>query len=114
MRLREKLVVGHLSLVIGFDHHAGEVGTSVKKAGDPVALAWRTKHGRRMYVFASDSAEDQQVELRDRATDVPLKFTLPAQHAAMALIGKKEKAVIAKYGFCSELTRSLETLSAHA
>jgi hypothetical protein len=52
-----------------------------------------------LYVFVSDSAEDQQVELRDRATDVSLKFTLRAQHAAMALIGRKEKAVIAKYGF---------------
>ena len=52
-----------------------------------------------LYVFVSDSAEDQQVELRDRATGAPLKFTLPAQHAALALIGKKEKAVIAKYGY---------------
>jgi hypothetical protein len=52
-----------------------------------------------LYVFASDSAENENIEIRDTPTGVSLQFTLPAQHAAMALIGKKEKAVIAKYGF---------------
>ena len=31
--------------------------------------------------------------------DARFSLKLPAQHAAMALIGKKEKGVIAKYGF---------------
>ncbi len=34
-----------------------------------------------------------------RATGVPLAFTLPAGHAAIAVIGKKEKKIVARYGF---------------
>jgi hypothetical protein len=52
-----------------------------------------------LYIMASDSGEDAALDVRDRATGVRLTFTLPAEHAALALIGKKEKAVIAKYGF---------------
>jgi hypothetical protein len=52
-----------------------------------------------LYIFVSDSAHDSAISLRDKATGVPLHFTLPAEHAAMALIGRKEKNVIAKYGF---------------
>jgi hypothetical protein len=52
-----------------------------------------------LYIFVSDSARDSAVSLRDKATGVPLSFTLPAEHAAMALISRKEKTVIAKYGF---------------
>jgi hypothetical protein len=37
--------------------------------------------------------------LRDTVTGVRLAMKLPAQRAAMALIGKSEKAVLAKYGF---------------
>jgi hypothetical protein len=52
-----------------------------------------------LYVMVSDSANDANISLRDQATDVPLAFTLPAEHAAIAVIGKKEKKVVAKYGF---------------
>ena len=52
-----------------------------------------------LYVMVSDSANDANISLRDQATDVPLAFTLPAEHAAIVVIGKKEKKVVAKYGF---------------
>lgn len=47
----------------------------------------------------SDDANNTDVDIKDKATGTRLTFNLPAQHAAVALIGKKEKAVIAKYGF---------------
>ena len=37
--------------------------------------------------------------LRDGLTGASLTLQLAAQHAAIAVIGRKEKAVIAKYGF---------------
>ncbi len=52
-----------------------------------------------MYIMISDNAEDAKIDLRDSLTGVKFMLQLPAQHAAIAVIGKKEKAVIAKYGF---------------
>jgi hypothetical protein len=52
-----------------------------------------------LYIFVSDDTQDQEINIQDKATGAPIVFRLPAQHAALALIGKKEKAVIAKYGF---------------
>jgi hypothetical protein len=52
-----------------------------------------------LYVITSDAATDTQISLRDQTTGAPLAFTLPAEHAAIAVIGKKEKKIIAKYGF---------------
>jgi hypothetical protein len=52
-----------------------------------------------LYVLVNDSANDAAINIRDQATTVPLALTLPAEHAAIAVIGKKEKKVIAKYGF---------------
>ena len=52
-----------------------------------------------LYVMTSEDADDTKVDLRDTLTGVRLTFELPAQHAALALIGKQEKTVIAKYGF---------------
>ena len=52
-----------------------------------------------LYVFVSDSAHDAAISLRDQATGVPLTFSLPAEHAAIAVVGKKERKIIAKYGF---------------
>jgi hypothetical protein len=37
--------------------------------------------------------------LRDKLTGVRLTFQLAGQHAAVALIGKEKKSVIARYGF---------------
>src|SRR5262249_25533137 len=60
----------------------------------PIAL-----HDPTVYVFVADRKEDCEIHVSDRETGLPLTFVLPAQRAALALIGKKEKAVIAKYGF---------------
>ncbi|MGA2856216.1 MAG: hypothetical protein ABSE40_05070 [Candidatus Sulfotelmatobacter sp.] len=52
-----------------------------------------------LFVFVSDSANDAAISLRDQATRAPLAFTLPAGHAALAVVSKKEKKIVAKYGF---------------
>jgi hypothetical protein len=52
-----------------------------------------------MYVMVSDAAEDARIDLRDKLTGVRLTLQLPAQHAAIAVVGKREKNVVAKYGF---------------
>jgi hypothetical protein len=52
-----------------------------------------------LYVMTSESADSAKIDLRDRTTGVRLTLTLPAQHAALALIGREEKTVVAKYGF---------------
>jgi hypothetical protein len=52
-----------------------------------------------LYVLESESDVDAQVKLHDPSTNVDLQLSLPAQHAALALIGKKEKTILAKYGF---------------
>jgi hypothetical protein len=49
--------------------------------------------------MVSDSAEDASINIRDQATGAPLAFRLLTQHAAIAVIGKKERRVVAKYGF---------------
>ena len=51
------------------------------------------------YIFVSDSADDAQIDLRDKLSGGHLKFSLSGQHAALALLDKKSGAVIAKYGF---------------
>jgi len=52
-----------------------------------------------LYIIVSENAEDAKLDLRDKITGTRVTLNLPAEHAALALIGKKEKAVIAKYGF---------------
>jgi len=52
-----------------------------------------------LYILESESVEDASIDLHDSVTGAHLLLKLPAQHAALALVGKKEKAVIAKYGF---------------
>ena len=52
-----------------------------------------------MYIITSDSADDAKIDLRDKLTGARLTFALPSQHAAIAVIGKQQKSVVAKYGF---------------
>ena len=52
-----------------------------------------------LYVIVSDDARPSDIDLTDKSTGVHIALKLAAQHAALALIGKKEKAVIAEYGF---------------
>ncbi len=52
-----------------------------------------------LYVLVSDTDTASDISIRDQATGVPLAVHLPAEHAAMALIGKKERKTLVKYGF---------------
>jgi hypothetical protein len=52
-----------------------------------------------LYIMISDSADDSQIALRDKLTGAQLRLQLPGQHAALALIDRQSKVVIAKYGF---------------
>jgi len=52
-----------------------------------------------LYVLISDSANDTTISLRDQTTGAQLAFSLSAEHAAIAVVGKKEKKIVAKYGF---------------
>ena len=52
-----------------------------------------------LYVFISDSAEDAAINIRDQATGVQVAFSLPSQHAAIAIVDKKDRKIVGKYGF---------------
>jgi len=52
-----------------------------------------------LYIMASESAEDTKIDLRDKLTGVRFSLQLSSQHGAIALISKKNKSVIVKYGF---------------
>jgi len=52
-----------------------------------------------LYVFESENANDSAVELQDKVTGVALKFQLGSQRAAVAVISKTSKQVVARYGF---------------
>ncbi|HYL87085.1 MAG TPA: hypothetical protein VE263_22880 [Candidatus Angelobacter sp.] len=52
-----------------------------------------------LYILESENADDSAVDLRDALTGTRLTLKLPAERAAIALISKQEKAVIARYGF---------------
>ncbi len=52
-----------------------------------------------LYILESENAEEAAIDLRDAITGARLTLRLPAQRAAIALLGKREKTVIARYGF---------------
>jgi hypothetical protein len=52
-----------------------------------------------LYVFASETSSPAQITLRDKLTGAQVSFVLQPERAAIALISKDKRAVIAKYGF---------------
>ena len=52
-----------------------------------------------LYILESENADDTPIDLRDTITGARLTLRLSAQHAAIVLVGKQERSVIAKYGF---------------
>jgi hypothetical protein len=52
-----------------------------------------------LYVMVSDAAQDLPIDVRDKLTGVRLTLRLRAQHAALAVVGKRGKSVVARYGF---------------
>src|SRR5262249_47825145 len=52
-----------------------------------------------LYVFTAETAAPSQITLRDKLTGTQMSFVLQPERAAVALISKDKRAVIAKYGF---------------
>jgi hypothetical protein len=52
-----------------------------------------------LYIFESDFDQDTNFNLTDNVTNAELSLLVPAQHAALALIDKHTKKIVAKYGF---------------
>ncbi len=52
-----------------------------------------------VYVMASDSAEDAKIAIQDRVTGARIALTLNAEHAAVVVVGREAKKVVANYGF---------------
>jgi hypothetical protein len=52
-----------------------------------------------LYICESESDSDADLSLHDAVSGADLKLRLPAQHAALALIDKHTKQIVAKYGF---------------
>jgi hypothetical protein len=52
-----------------------------------------------LYIMESENEGDASIDLHDSVTGARLSLKLPAQHAALALVGKQDKTVIARYGF---------------
>jgi hypothetical protein len=52
-----------------------------------------------LFVFASEFSQDQEINIRDEITGAELKFILPSERAALAIIDKKAKQLVTKYGF---------------
>ncbi len=52
-----------------------------------------------MYVIVSDLGDDATIDIRDDSTGVPLMLHLPRERAAIAIIDKKQRKIVAKYGF---------------
>jgi Beta-galactosidase len=47
-----------------------------------------------LYIVVSDNAEEVKIDLRDKSTGVRVTLGLQAEHAALVLIGRREKAMI--------------------
>jgi hypothetical protein len=51
-----------------------------------------------MFVIVSDADENARINLRDKITGGHLAFQVPALHAAILLLDKQQKNVVARYG----------------
>jgi len=52
-----------------------------------------------LYVFESESSQDAAISIKDAPSGVDLRFNLPAQRAALAVVDQTTKQIVAKYGF---------------
>jgi hypothetical protein len=67
--------------------------------GDNLLINPIDLRGAVLYVLENESVTNARISLRDTATGVELKLDLPSERAALALIDKKTKQIVAKYGF---------------
>jgi hypothetical protein len=52
-----------------------------------------------LYIMTSDTDVNTRIDLRDKITGAHLTLELPGQKAALALISKKNREILAKYGY---------------
>ncbi len=52
-----------------------------------------------LYLFVSESEQDEDIALRDNATGAEIRFRLPSERARLLLLRKPDGQVIARYGF---------------
>jgi Beta-galactosidase len=99
-----EMAVGTDAAAALYSYVAGRVGITplfdVQSTLSPGMLIFPTVlEDSVLYIISSETAEDSQIDIRDRLTGARLQLRLAAQHAALAVISKKTKAVVAKYGF---------------
>lgn len=51
-----------------------------------------------LFVLESEFGEDTKLRITDAATAAEFSLHLPSQHAALAIIDKQTKQIVAKYG----------------
>jgi hypothetical protein len=52
-----------------------------------------------LYLFMSESAQDQPIDITDRTSGAHIAFTMPAQRSRIVLVNRKTGKEIARYGF---------------
>lgn len=52
-----------------------------------------------LYLLESESALEARIDLKDSRSGAPLRLSLPAEHAALALVDAKDGRILAHYGF---------------
>jgi Cellulase (glycosyl hydrolase family 5) len=76
------------------------VGTAfTKKAGHGVLIRPTLFADAVLYVFVSESEQDEVVDIADKTTGAQLNFTIPAQRSRLVLLSRKTGKEVARYGF---------------
>ncbi len=52
-----------------------------------------------LYLFMSESGQDEDVDITDKLTGARMNFRMPAEHARLVLLNKKDGSVASRYGF---------------
>jgi hypothetical protein len=73
--------------------------SSKARVPDGILIFPTTMSDSVLYVFMSDSADTAAIDIRDLLTGTPITFSLPSQHAAIAVVSKQQRKIVAKYGF---------------
>jgi endo-1,4-beta-mannosidase len=81
-------VLSRLGIAAPFEGQSGSASILIR----PVMFADSI-----LYLMVSESAQDENIDIRDRQIGAKLKFVLPAQRAKMILLGKKDGVVLGSY-----------------
>ncbi len=52
-----------------------------------------------LYLFMSESGQDEDIDITDKSTGARLNFRMPSQRARLVLLSRKDGKVLARYGF---------------